>query len=72
MHKPFREIALPLLAAGYSPIPIVPETKRPALAAWQQVEVGHVPDIRRYVTCDLDGSTISSSTSTHRHQRGGG
>ena len=37
MHKPFRETALPLLAAGYSPIPIVPGTKRPALAGWQRL-----------------------------------
>jgi hypothetical protein len=36
MHKPFRETAMPLLAAGYSPIPIVPDTKRPALAGWQR------------------------------------
>ena len=37
MQKPFREIALPLLAAGYSPVPIVPGTKRPALAGWQRL-----------------------------------
>lgn len=37
MHKPFAEIALPLLAAGYSPIPIVPGTKRPALKGWQRL-----------------------------------
>jgi hypothetical protein len=37
MHKPFREIALPLLSAGYSPIPIIPGTKRPALAGWQRL-----------------------------------
>lgn len=37
MHRPFREAALPLLAAGYSPIPIVPGTKRPALAGWQRL-----------------------------------
>ncbi|OYW52049.1 MAG: hypothetical protein B7Y80_20745 [Hyphomicrobium sp. 32-62-53] len=36
MQKPFREIALPLLAGGYSPTPIVPGTKRPALAEWQR------------------------------------
>ncbi len=37
MHKPFRETALPLLAAGYSPIPIIAGTKRPALAGWQRL-----------------------------------
>ena len=37
MHKPFRETALPLLAAGYSPLPILPGTKRPALAGWQRL-----------------------------------
>lgn len=37
MQKPFRETALPLLAAGYSPVPIVPGTKRPALAGWQRL-----------------------------------
>jgi hypothetical protein len=37
MQKPFREIVLPLIAAGYSPIPIVPGTKRPALAGWQRL-----------------------------------
>ena len=37
MQKPFRETALPLLAAGYSPIPIMPGTKRPALAGWQRL-----------------------------------
>jgi hypothetical protein len=37
MHKPFREIALPLLAAGYSPVAILPNTKRPALAGWQRL-----------------------------------
>jgi hypothetical protein len=37
MQKPFRETALPLLAAGNSPVPIVPGTKRPALADWQRL-----------------------------------
>ena len=37
MQKPFRETALPLLAAGYSPVPIIPGTKRPALAGWQRL-----------------------------------
>lgn len=37
MQRPFREIALPLLSAGYSPVPIVPGAKRPALAGWQRL-----------------------------------
>ena len=36
MQKPFAKAALPLLAAGYSPVPIVPRTKRPALVGWQR------------------------------------
>jgi hypothetical protein len=37
MHQPFRDNALPLLAGGYSPIPILPGTKRPALKGWQRL-----------------------------------
>ena len=37
MHKPFHDTALPLLAAGYSPVPIMPNTKRPALTGWQRL-----------------------------------
>jgi hypothetical protein len=37
MQNPFAETALPLLAAGYSPLPIVLGTKRPALAGWQRL-----------------------------------
>jgi hypothetical protein len=37
MQKPFAETALPLLAAGYSPLPILLGTKRPALAGWQRL-----------------------------------
>ena len=36
MTYPFRSTAKSLLACGYSPIPIVPGTKRPAIAAWQE------------------------------------
>ena len=36
MKNSFAETALPLLAAGYSPIPILPGTKRPAFAGWQR------------------------------------
>ncbi len=37
MQKPFLETALPLLDAGYSPVPIVPGTKRPGLSGWQRL-----------------------------------
>lgn len=37
MHNPFRETASLLVAAGYSAIPIVPGTKRPALTGWQRL-----------------------------------
>jgi hypothetical protein len=37
MQKPFRETALTLLVAGYSPVPILPRTKRPAFAGWQRL-----------------------------------
>ena len=37
MQKPFLETALPLLEAGYSPVPIVPGTKRPGLSGWQRL-----------------------------------
>src|SRR6185312_726260 len=36
MKNSFAETVLPLLTAGYSPIPILPETKRPAFAGWQR------------------------------------
>ena len=36
MQNSFAETALPLLAAGHSPIPIVSGKKRPALAGWQR------------------------------------
>ena len=34
MQSPFAEADLPLLTAGYSPLPILPETKRPAFTGW--------------------------------------
>ena len=37
MNNPFRETASLLIAAGYSPVPILPNTKRPALAGWQRL-----------------------------------
>lgn len=37
MHKPFRDTAFRLIEAGHSPVPIVPGTKRPALAGWQRL-----------------------------------
>jgi Bifunctional DNA primase/polymerase, N-terminal len=37
MNHPFREFASLLVAAGHSPVPIVPNTKRPALAGWQRL-----------------------------------
>ena len=37
MQNPFCKAALQLLAAGCSPIPILPGTKRPALSGWQRL-----------------------------------
>jgi hypothetical protein len=37
MHRPFSEIASQLLLGGYSPVPILRGTKRPALTGWQRL-----------------------------------
>lgn len=37
MKGPFAENAARLVAAGHSPLPILPGTKRPALAGWQRL-----------------------------------
>ena len=37
MNKPFFETASLLVGAGYSPVPILPNTKRPALSGWQRL-----------------------------------
>ena len=34
----YGNVALKLLENGYTPIPIVPETKRPSIEKWQSIE----------------------------------
>ena len=55
MKSPFADFAEPLIAADYSPLPILPGTKRPALGEWQRLCNAQLsPDeIERFVRSPL-------------------
>ena len=37
MQRPFRQLALRLIANGFSPVPLDPRTGHPALSGWQDL-----------------------------------